>query len=225
MSEPARRFVLAQSWWVASEIARRHPELLVIETHPFGGQYDCLDLIDPRGPTTAVRLNRPGSLHAAGAVATWDDVLGSDDAHDAIRRLEASAGLAPPSSTPATSVRTVTYRVLARVLTSVVDDRYAWDARNGRVDSDEGDPLDRPELAAFPTVVSALRNLRPNDLLGQPAYRFWLLLRGADAVAVLDTDGLLHQRDRDPLALMPIYRASGRRLTATVGAALGHLLP
>ena len=34
--EPAQRFVNAQSWWIAAELVRRHPELVVYEMHPGG---------------------------------------------------------------------------------------------------------------------------------------------------------------------------------------------
>ena len=34
------------SWTLATEVMRRAPELLrIIETHPGGGQYDCLSMV------------------------------------------------------------------------------------------------------------------------------------------------------------------------------------
>src|SRR4051794_35374654 len=61
MTMPPRRFILMQSWWLASRLVRRHPELKLIETHPGGGQYDCLTLRKDQG--TRVDINRVGSIH------------------------------------------------------------------------------------------------------------------------------------------------------------------
>ncbi|WP_433803551.1 hypothetical protein [Actinomycetospora sp. CA-084318] len=224
MFELAPRFVTAQSWWIASEIARRHPHLQLIETHPGGGLYDCLTLISP-GPTNLLDLNREGSIHARTFKLTWVDALAAPGGHDLIKRLEADLDLSHNATTPATTARTLTYRVLARVLTSLVDDRHRWDARNGYYDSSGGDGGQRTELQQFPTVVDALEDRRPDDLLGIPAYRFWVLLRDDDPVAVLDTDGRLHQPDQPCVEFLPLYRRHQSRLTATIGAALGHLLP
>ncbi|WP_454116041.1 TY-Chap2 family putative peptide chaperone [Microbacterium aurum] len=46
-AHPATRFVIAQSWWIASELVRRHPDLVIHESHPGGGMYDCLTGLDP----------------------------------------------------------------------------------------------------------------------------------------------------------------------------------
>ncbi|MBE8146482.1 hypothetical protein IOD13_09295 [Brevibacterium casei] len=43
------RLIYLQSWWVASEFLRRHPEFDLFETHPGGGQYDCLTILGPAG--------------------------------------------------------------------------------------------------------------------------------------------------------------------------------
>ncbi|MGD4206363.1 hypothetical protein QT666_22610, partial [Xanthomonas citri pv. citri] len=43
----ANRFAIAQSWWLASELVRRHPELMIYEMHPGGGQYDVLCVATP----------------------------------------------------------------------------------------------------------------------------------------------------------------------------------
>lgn len=46
--EIAGRFRIAQSWWIASELARRNPHLFIHEWHPGAGGYDCLGLVDDR---------------------------------------------------------------------------------------------------------------------------------------------------------------------------------
>jgi hypothetical protein len=230
--EPARRFVLAQSWWIASEIVRRNPKLLLIETHPGGGQYDCLSLIQrtAAGTDTLIDLNRAGSLHVHGSASympiTWAGAFAARGGHDIVHALEKAAGLTPAAKAPPTGPRVLTYRLIARILASLVDDRHQWDARNGQLDSSGMDATNdhRPELLRFPSVVEALRDKRPDDLFGRPAYRFWTLLRDADPVAVLDTDGRLHLQDRPPIEVPPLYRRS-RSLTTVIGEAMGHILP
>lgn len=122
--------------------------------------------------------------------------------------------------------RVLTFRVITRVLASLVDDRHEWDARNGQLDSSGMDATDvhQPELQRFPTAVDALRDRRPDDLFGRPGHRFWTLLRDAEIVAVFDTDGRLHLPDRPPSELLPVYKRS-RSLTAVVGETLGDVLP
>ncbi|MFC7532489.1 hypothetical protein [Actinoplanes sp. GCM10030250] len=60
MTMPPMRFVIMQSWWLATRLVRRHPDLTVIETHPGGGQYDRLSLV--RGQENLININRAGSI-------------------------------------------------------------------------------------------------------------------------------------------------------------------
>ena len=53
--------VNAGSWTVAVEFTRAAPGLQVFETHPGGGQYDCLTLV---ADDVKVDINRVGSIHA-----------------------------------------------------------------------------------------------------------------------------------------------------------------
>ncbi|MFI8588453.1 hypothetical protein ACIGG9_26855 [Pseudonocardia alni] len=232
MTEPARRFVVAQSWWIASEIVRRSPELFLIETHPGGGQYDCLSLMRRTSTetTTLIHLNRVGSIHAhdgsgRSLLITWSEALAAAGGHNVVRRLEVTAGLHPARQAPATSPRVLTYRVIARILTSLVDDRHFWDARSGQLDSSGMDSVASagPEVTRFPSVQNALRERRLDDPLDPPGCRFWLLLKDSEPVAVLDTSGHLHLPGRPPKELLPMYRES-RSLTTTIGSALGGVL-
>ncbi|MCE3554511.1 hypothetical protein LWC33_24015 [Pseudonocardia sp. RS11V-5] len=232
MTEPARRFVIAQSWWIASELVRRSPKLLLVETHPGDGMYDCLSLVrrTDNVTTTLIDLNREDRAHVHVAEAyepiTWADAFAARGGHDVVRSLEQAAGLIPAAKAPPTGQRVLTYRLIARILTSLIDDRHEWDARSGQLDSSGMDATaaHRPELLHFPSVVESLRDSRPDDLFGRPGYRFWMLLRDNDPVAVFDTDGRLHLPNRRPSELLPIYKRS-RSLTTVIGEVLGHVLP
>lgn len=228
--ELARRFVLAQSWWIASELVRRHPRLVVLETHPGGGQYDCLSIVDSSSDQDLplIDINRLGRIHVPRAEAfepiTWASALGQDNAHAVVRVVEAGAQLQPPVQAPSTTAKVLTYCVIARVLTTLVNDRRDWDARSGYLQTFQLGSGTRPELSEFPGVAPFLDDRRPDDVGGQPAVRFWFVKRSTESVAVLDTDGRLYLRDRPPTELLPIYKRT-RSLTATIGETLSHFLP
>jgi type III secretion system-like peptide-binding chaperone len=56
------------SWTLATEVMRRAPKLLrIIETHPGGGQYDCLSMMRMVPHLKLCSFNRRGSFTAFGA--------------------------------------------------------------------------------------------------------------------------------------------------------------
>ncbi|MCE3554512.1 hypothetical protein LWC33_24020 [Pseudonocardia sp. RS11V-5] len=72
-------------------------------------------------------------------------------------------------------------------------------------------------------MAEALKDVRADDIDGQPGFRFWLMESNRDLVAVLDTDGWLHYLDRSAIDIYRSYRRTGS-LTTTLGETLGHLL-
>jgi hypothetical protein len=219
---PSQRFVVAQSWWIASELARRHPELRIIETRPYEGADDNLCLVNPRydAELPLVQLDRLGGLEATplGGLG-WDEVVAAQNPHAIVRVLETWAELGHPARAPETTPTTLVYRILARVLASLVNDRHTWNARWGLYETfDEDTTVYHPGTDDFPSVDDTM------DREEMDSGDFWVLERGDDAVACFDVRGRLHTH-ADPVELMTIYRASHRSLTATIGAALGHLLP
>ena len=55
------RIALAASWDIAARLsAAGPPDLRVFQTHPGGGQYDCLTLASP---AFHIDINRRGSIH------------------------------------------------------------------------------------------------------------------------------------------------------------------
>ena len=118
--EPSRMLLEVASWRVASDIVRRHPQVRVIETHPGGGQYDCVQLLlqpDKGTASPSIVLNRAGSAHIQFGdydskdmswTGFWTDYLAADDPRDVVRRLSDMAKLPQVSklsrSTPAVLV-------------------------------------------------------------------------------------------------------------------------
>lgn len=229
MTDVMQRLRLVQSWWLGSQLVRRHPELILIETHPGGGMYDCLSIVrygrDGSG-STLVDLNREGSIHVHpenSNLMTWKDELQFGDRHAAVKRIEAAAGLIPPTQTPATTSAVLSYRAIASVLATLLNEREVWDARSYRSDSPySNDPAF--DVVPFPTAEKAVRASRPDDFLGDPGFRFWGLTKGGKVVAVVDTDGTVHLR-KGRRSLVDAYTTGGRRLTKAIGAALGDVLP
>lgn len=233
--EPAMRFRLAQSWWIAAELARRNG-LDVYETHPGGGMYDVLAVvrIAPDGTgQPLLEMNRGGHLHLPDTIGwlAWHDVLTAEDPHDIVHRVEAEMGLSPLPR-PTTTRKVLAYRVIARTLAAMVDDERMWDARMGFND-DSGDYASGPRRLVdelFPHAVAHARRLPVVQPWDGPHTHLWMLGQGIlgprpRISAVISDDGHLFLPGRAaPTDLMALYDASTRRLGPVVGAVIGHLL-
>lgn len=170
---PASRFVIAQSWWIASELVRRHPKLGLAETHPGGGMYDCLSLFatDGKHRRTLIDLNRVGRLHVHVnpdfEPLTWKEVHEATDPHEPVRRIEAGTGLKRPSPTPPTSPAALSYRVIARVLASMVNEKDTWDVRSEQLDTPATEVDHAGTWLAFRVLPRSPRN-PIRVILGRP---------------------------------------------------------
>ncbi|WP_433303945.1 hypothetical protein ACQP2F_13470 [Actinoplanes sp. CA-030573] len=224
---PAERFVLSQSWWLAGEIVRRHPGITLVETHPGGGTYDCLTLM--RDHATLIDINRAGSIHVGGegrpAGMSFESLFDHENPAEIIALVEQGAGLRSAGSAPVTTPTALAFRVAAQVLALTVNDKRRWDVRSERVDSSGMDGGGRRWFVdRFPIAAERARQRRPDDLLGDPYYRYWGVTSNGEAVAVLDTDGFAYVGEQ-ALHLPSLYQAHNRRLTPTVAAAFAAVLP
>lgn len=132
---------------MASELTRRHPELIVYEMHPGGGQSDVLCVTTPdqmreqvERELPRVLLNREGAIHIQRGtdretVATWPEVLFSAHPHSLVKALEKETGWGSPLATPAATSRTLVYRLVASSLQATVNHRHPWDVRCDSIDS------------------------------------------------------------------------------------------
>ncbi len=226
------RFVNAESWWIASQLARRHPELLVYEMHPGGGQYDVLCIAQAEelslgapGLSPKVMINRAGSIQVHDAdqmdvVATWDEVLRSAHPHSALLEIENRARLASPRSTPKAEPRTLTYRVIAGILQVLVNDKDPWDVRCESLDSSGMSSGNHGFIAGFPAAIESSREAPRLGIYGEPESHFWALLRGKSPVAMLSIDGQMFLTSGETVSLMSVYGSEGRNLRKTVARAL-----
>lgn len=232
--DPARRLQIAQSWWIASELARRHSHLFIVEHHPLGGFYDSLGMVDLNRDKTSsvVDINRPGSVHIHSS-GEWEPIslseaLSLESPHEVVKRVEVATGWGSPTSAPKTTARSLTYRVIARVLASMVNDQHMWDARTGwRPTGDEsslGGMQAHEGLDKFPLAKYLAHSLPSLGLIGEPFIHVWILKRNDEPVALLDTAGRVVTKS-GYRELLPTYRHHGRNLTRTIADALGDVLP
>lgn len=220
------RIINVQSWWIASELLRRNPGLGVIETHPGGGQSDCLSIFRCRSHASALaHLNREGSIHVGDDELpriTWAEDRGAHDRHHCIKLIESRAGLGTGGKTARTTAAVLVARMAYHLLLTNINARSTWDIRNVRLDT-SGYGNGEGDVVGFPSAKVAIAERRPDDPWGDSRYRFWHVLKDGERVVVLDNDGLVHLRDRDPLDMMSRFEKSDRSLAA-VGAWLHDIL-
>ena len=209
----------AGSWQVAVELTRAMPDLQVFETHPGGGQYDCLTLV---GERAKLDINRAGSIHAHTsptgehiplvAAEEWQPMLTHPGGAAAVAELAASrCGLPRAKRRPPTSARLLQYRLIARLLASRMFASTRWDVRSRFHDSSG------PEGSC---VVGTAPGADVEALTPQEV---WRVLRGGVEVAWL-WDGWAWTSDGERRDLMSAYRrgASVDHLVATITARPGR---
>jgi len=234
--EPSRQLIEAASWRLVAEILRRHPYLRVMETHPGGGQYDCLSILLGGGasePRSQIALNRLGSVHFFRGAdhldhwpEFWSDYLSAPDPRRIVSELCAKAGLPAVTHLPASTPAVVVYRFIAAFLASTILGRENWECRNGFHDSSgmEGSFVSRESFAAFPAALARLSIRLADDPLDQPACRFWFICKSGKPQLCLETMGRAWDLKGAEFDLMKLYRVR-RRIWPVVSFVAGDLLP
>ncbi|NHF63745.1 TY-Chap2 family putative peptide chaperone [Microcella pacifica] len=235
--EPSARFVAAESWWIASELVRRHPGLVVHEMHPGGGMYDVLCLFDPRDgdmwQQVCIMLNRAGRIqvhHPPGSetrdaiVTTWAESLAANDPHEQIKALEVSARLEHPKETPTSRPITLTYRLIATLLNITLKAKERWDVRNEFIDSSSDDEQEvLGHIDKFTPLREHLRGAATLGLPHEPESHCWIVLRDDEPVAAITVDGRAYTRDR-AVNLLPAYERAKRSILRLATETFGDLL-
>jgi hypothetical protein len=239
--EPAQRFLIAQSWWVASELVRRHPELVVHEMHPGGGQYDVLAVFAPPHDKarTILMLNRAGTMQVHQndglngvpdmmMIGTWSDALSARSPHAVIKQIEDVAHLDVVVKAPSSTPRALAYRFIATLLTMTVNDRHSWDARNEFIDSSgdwwPGDAELHGFVEGFPEARRDFSSTPELGLWHEPESHFWAVLRDQVPVAIVSIEGRVYRAEHH-YDLVDEYAANERRMLPLVASILSDLLP
>lgn len=218
-----QRMIYLQSWWVASEFFRRHPDHDLIETHPGGGQYDCLTILGPgKLEQVHIDLNRAGRMHIHSGMAPrfnrteWGirhPVEWSTESEQADRRMiprfiEAAVGVPAPAQTPMTTPKTLTFRVIYHLLLFAVNEAMDWDVHNSVLDSSGMVGRSSPDY--FAEIASARAAIVHYATEAQQKYTFWAVQRDYRCLALLQENGMLHRPEAEPVDVMKIYNAEHR---------------
>ena len=216
--QPARRYIIEQSWWLASELCRRHPHLRVYEMHPADGMYDMLrifaPLTDPVRMGELVDMNRAGRIHLPDVESfdpiLWSAGLSAQDPHEIVKKIERGRGWELTRKSPATTPTSLVYRLISRVLTRNLNDRYHWDARSVYLDHALGSSRRSEFIDAFPTAEGILAELRATTPQEQDcASRMWVITRDDDPAMLFDDRGFAHSKDGTRTELMSLYKKNG----------------
>lgn len=236
---PAPRFVIEQSWWICSELVRRHPDHVVYEMHPGGGLYDILavrparelgqgdaTILINRGGTVRVAFHRSEHIPDQADVAHSSAALAQPSAHSLVKMLESVARLQVTAPAPPSAPRALAFRLASTALTALLNDRSEWDWRQVFHDTSGHSAGVLDYLEDFPTAKADVRTveLEPWDQ-GVPQAHYWALLRDEEPAAVVSTEGVLHLREGSRIDLERAYASRGRNMHRLVSDVLiSHLL-
>jgi len=231
---PADRFLVAQMWWIASELVRRHPHLLISRVH--GVERSPLLLVHDEQDGLRIQFDLVGGVlyRVAGddLQISWIEILAAVSPHEIVKRIEVESGIQIPGVTPATTPKALAYRVIASFLATVVNDRHEWNVVRApmALDEDPDDPAD-DYLRAFPSTSPAISGYVDYiqeaagsgtvKLFHQP---FWALLRDLEPIAIIDIAGVIHTIV-EPEILMPFYLDMNHHLSLTAARFLGPYMP
>lgn len=247
---PAYWVTEAESWWLATELIRRHPASRVVESHagPAGGAYNVLavDLCDRPAEASDgnLSLNRTGRIHLPNSEpVSWWQHLEAKDPFETVAYIERCFGLRPPTETPVTTPRTLAYRVISAVISHRQHTKIKYEATSGhwlimntmfgmsmntvQEFNEENQILSRTlGLDELSNSVAASRS--DTDDLITAFSRLWHLAPfhdGKGETLFVHDSGLLFLPGKPPINLMEQYDKVGRNLERLmVGTVLPALL-
>lgn len=225
-----RQLIEVASWQIVSELQRRYSDRVkIIETHPGGGLYDCLSLVNNDLRHIAI-FNRVGSGFSvfqkcdgnstSESTKTWEEMLDYENPKMLLDEISGMIGLPIPKRLPPSNPTILTYRFIASFLKHSVFGRHRWRCRNGFLDTSGMGGGVINDFQLYPGAMQRLRVTLSDDVLNQPAYRFWFLRKDDIPVACLETvTGLVWIGSTDePYDLMKLYQQKGRQIWPVVGA-------
>ena len=222
------RMVFLQSWWVASELLRRHPDLELIEMHPGDGQYDCLTIVGPKvSDSWRIELNRHGSIHIHPETSpslnrrvggrdfpiSWQVEQEKSDRRAVPYLLEEALGLSVPVQTPSTTHKTLTFRTIYHLLLFALNENKTWEVRNSA-------PYAAPAAEAkntrfFDEITSARASLVHYAKEATQKRTFWGIIRDGHSVALLQENATLHRPNKEPVDFMELFNEHRRDILSS----------
>jgi hypothetical protein len=225
------------SWRIATEVVRQFPKSLrLYETHPGGGQYDCLSLHNHRGVHLA-DFNRQGTFHAFHDMEgrnlsdpcwkIWEEMGRNTDMKAILLRIDQYLGITKPKKLPASNPRTITYRFIAMFLCHACFGVHSWRCRSGMCDtSGYGGGVAEKMFAKFPEAKKRLEiRLKGETHSYEPSYRFWFLCRDEEPLVCLEDVGHAWLPGKKKTILLAELYAKHHRVWPVIHAVAGDLLP
>jgi hypothetical protein len=186
----------AASWRIAVALVSAIPHSRILETHPGGGQYDCLTVVAGQGhdPDVHMDINRVGSLHVHKAPRPmppvssdrlWAEAVRPGGAEAIAHRVLQDCGLAGRPS--GRSPERLTYQIIAHLLVGRCLDATRWEVRSLYLDtSGMGGGI----LAEWRCPDPVVDRVQPEDVWvvladSQPVawlYQGWVLRPGGERI-------------------------------------------
>jgi hypothetical protein len=147
------------------------------------------------------------------------------DARGFLDHLSNATGLEWPKVPPKSSPTTIAFRYVCEFLTTAVGRLDRWECRNGFYDtSGYGGGKQESWFSSFPGIGLT----PPPKIIGrgqvEAAYCYWFLLKTAEPVLCLDTDGRLYKLDGQVHNLVALY-AKHHRIWPLIAETALDLLP
>jgi hypothetical protein len=206
------------SWTLATEVMRRAPNLLrIIETHPGGGQYDCLSIVRTDTGDHLCAFNRLGSFTAFKQfdsahdcwtqVNVWDRIARGESTQSILDEICTILCLPVHSPLPAATPVSLTYRVITAVLRTKTFSPARWNCLNGFLDSSgfEGCEIRRDLFSPFPTVPVPLSPENSGNSALPRGSDFWFLCCKDEPIICLETTGRAYSTKGVTIELQPEY--------------------
>lgn len=230
------QLVDAVTWKIIAELMRRHAQqsqLRVFETHPGGGQYDCLDLRQGYENLHGKHLcdfhGKGNHLHIwideQSHLFEWrgnDDYISTflelQDPKILIDEIEKQIGLLDRSekSIPATTPPVLVYRIISETLQRFIFSRDWLLVECGWFDSSY-DCHVREELMHFTAIKDEFEQDRRPSARFQLSSRFWMLSLNSKRKpqVVLDLNGMAYFQSNpdNPWNIMNAYKQGKRVLS------------
>lgn len=200
--QPAKRFVVDQAWWMASELCRKNSRLATYWEVLQDGFYEGPAVLDTLRQESRVFFNQNGRIHFLGLEDAPEPIpfgegIAEENAHALVRRITKILGWSTPFADP-TTPRSLTYRVASAVMTHVLHHRDSWATIDGGLLYDYYGSTSRPEHFTTFSGADAAR-------LAEKPPEFWAIQRDGRTVALLDDRATLYRRSVPPQDLMDVY--------------------
>ncbi|MBD1543932.1 hypothetical protein G9E11_17150 [Arthrobacter sp. IA7] len=221
----------AHSWWLASEIVRRHKGLELLTCISTQGLDETLGIFERESQKLLAFLSDEdpkravvdgGSKPAWGFA--WKQILELTP-KEAVAAIEGAMGRYSPHHALETTEEALVYRLIAKIIGDSIWSKDTWWAVSGGMYDAESKSVSSTDfLDEFPTALDKHESRHGRHDFGPAAAGFWVLSKNGSQVCALDRDAFLHfSDDRPPLSLMAHFNLLGRNLNSLAVSMLATL--